>query len=437
MATEQTVEEGYIIDEEGRLVPDYDSTITVFDEGDIVKGEIVRIDRDEVLVDIGYKSEGVIPLKELSIRQDLDPSELVDLGDSIDALVLQKEDADGRLILSKKRAQYEASWRRIEEMSEKGETVEGDVIEVVKGGLILDIGLRGFLPASLVDLRRVRDLQEFMGEKLECKVIEMDRNRNNVVLSRRAVLESERREQREAILGRLEKGVKVEGKISSIVAFGAFVDLDGIDGLIHISELSWDHVEHPSQVVSVGEEVEVLVLDVDEERQRVSLGLRQTRQDPWKEAVTHFNPGDKVDGSVAKLVPFGAFIDIGHGVEGLIHISEFAEEHVAQPEDMLKKGDAVTVKVIDIDPERRRVSLSLRQAAEGYVEKEESDDDSADESEEATPEASAEGEAEAEAPAEESSDEPESEPEAEDVPDLISGELPAADEKTEKESEED
>jgi len=330
-------------------------------------------------------------------------------------------------------------------MSEKGETVEGDVIEVVKGGLILDIGLRGFLPASLVDLRRVRDLQEFMGEKLECKVIEMDRNRNNVVLSRRAVLESERREQREAILGRLEKGVKVEGKISSIVAFGAFVDLDGIDGLIHISELSWDHVEHPSQVVSVGEEVEVLVLDVDEERQRVSLGLRQTRQDPWKEAVTHFSPGDKVDGAVAKLVPFGAFIDIGHGVEGLIHISEFAEEHVAQPEDMLKKGDPVTVKVIDIDPERRRVSLSLRQAAEGYVEKEESDDDSADESEEAAApeaaveEAAAEKEVELEAPAEEPAEEPEPEPEPEPevIPDLISGELPAEEVKEEAESKED
>ena len=346
----------------------------------------------------------------------------------------------------------------IEEQNKNGETVQGRVIEVVKGGLILDIGLRGFLPASLVDLRRVRDLNEFVGQDLDCKIIEMDRNRNNVVLSRRAVLESERREQREEILERLEKGVKVKGTISSIVTFGAFVDLDGIDGLIHISELSWDHVEHPSEVVDVGEEVEVLVLEVDQERQRVSLGLRQTRNDPWQEAVTSFEVGQVVEGKVTKLVPFGAFVDIGNSVEGLIHISEFAEEHVATPEDRLSKDEEVKIKIIDIDPERRRVSLSLRQAEEkpeGAEEDASTEDDPSVEAEastevvsaaDATEDAESEGDTEVEEVAAEAEEEP-AEASAEDapaeeapveeapVPDLISGELP--EEKTEEKTEED
>src|SRR5512133_2502665 len=227
---------GLLLEVDGRIVPNYDATIVPFEEGDVVTGAVVRIDKDEVLVDIGYKSEGVIPSNELSIRKSVDPNEEVELGEEVDALVLTKEDQDGRLILSKKRARFEKAWRRIETAAESGEPVEGSVIEVVKGGLIVDLGVRGFLPASLVDIRRVHNLDEFMGQKLECKVIELNRSRNNVVLSRRAVLEEERKEVREQILGRLEPGQVVEGKISNIVDFGAFVDLDGIDGLIHISE---------------------------------------------------------------------------------------------------------------------------------------------------------------------------------------------------------
>jgi small subunit ribosomal protein S1 len=230
-----------------------DGTITDFDDGDLVTGTVVQVERDEVLLDIGYKSEGVIPARELSIRKDANPADIVALGDEIEALVLQKEDKDGRLILSKKRAAYERAWIDIEKKFESGENVDGEVIEVVKGGLILDIGLRGFLPASLVDLRRVKDLQSFLGERLEARVIEMDRNRNNVVLSRRVVLEDDRKQERQEILNKLVKGVIIKGHVSSIVDFGAFVDLGGIDGLVHISELSCSHVNHPSEVVSVGD----------------------------------------------------------------------------------------------------------------------------------------------------------------------------------------
>jgi small subunit ribosomal protein S1 len=303
-----------------------DGTITEFDEGDLVNGIIVQVERDEVLLDIGYKSEGVIPARELSIRKDVTPSEIVKCGDEVEALVLQKEDKYGRLILSKKRAEYERFWVTIEEKHKSGENVEGEIIEIVKGGLIIDIGLRGFLPASLVDLRRVKDLTVFLGERLECRVIEMDRNRNNVVLSRRVVLEEDRRSERQEVLGKLVKGQILPGAVSSIVDFGAFVDLGGIDGLVHISELSWNHVNHPSEVVSVGDEVEVQVLEVDFDRERISLGLKQTQDDPWKELVQDFPMGTLIEGRVTKIVPFGAFVELGNGVEGLVHISEMARD---------------------------------------------------------------------------------------------------------------
>jgi len=349
-----------LIEVDGQLVPNYAATIKPINEGDVVSGEVVRIDKDEVLVDIGYKSEGVIPATELSIRRSVDPAEEVSLGDPVDALVLTKEDAEGRLILSKKRARFEKAWRRIEAAAESGEPVEGTVIEVVKGGLILDLGVRGFLPASLVDIRRVHNLDEFMGQKLECKVIELNRSRNNVVLSRRAVLEEERKEVRQQILGRLQPGQVVEGTISNIVDFGAFVDLDGIDGLIHISELSWSHVNHPSEVLSIGDTVRVKVLDIDRDRQRISLGLKQTQEDPWQRVLDTYNSGDVIEGKVTKVVAFGAFVEIVPGVEGLVHISELAEHHVESPSEVVSPGDEVRIKILEIDEERRRISLSIK-----------------------------------------------------------------------------
>lgn len=340
-----------------------DGTLTEFDEGDLIDGTVVKIEHDEVLVDIGFKSEGVIPARELSIRKDADPSEVVNLGDQIEALVLQKEDKDGRLILSKKRAEYERAWIQVEEKFKAGEVVTGEVIEVVKGGLILDIGLRGFLPASLVDLRRVKDLTAYLGTEIEARVIEMDRNRNNVVLSRRVILEEGRKNERAEILGKLSKGMRLKGTVSSIVDFGAFVDLGGIDGLIHISELSWSHVNHPSEVVKVGEEVEVEVLDVDLQRERISLGLKQTTEDPWTKLVETYPVGTIVDGRVTKIVPFGAFVELGDSVEGLVHISEMAPRHIDSPAQVVHVGDAVKVKVQDVNVDRRRISLSMKAAA--------------------------------------------------------------------------
>ena len=346
------------------LVIAMEESLRDFNDGDIVEGMVVKIDRDEVLLDIGYKSEGVIPSKELSIRHDVDPNEVVKVGDRIEALVLQKEDKEGRLILSKKRAQYERAWGRIEEVMRSGETITGPVIEVVKGGLILDIGLRGFLPASLVDLRRVRDLHPFVGTELECKIIELDRNRNNVVLSRRAFLEESQSEGRKSFLQGLTKGERRKGAVSSIVNFGAFVDLGGVDGLVHVSELSWKHVDHPGEVVTVGQEVEVEVLDVDLDRERVSLSLKATQEDPWKEFERRYQAGEIIEGQVTKLVPFGAFVRVAAGIEGLVHISELSHEHVDTPESVLSVGDDVRAKVIDVDVPRRRVSLSMRQVTD-------------------------------------------------------------------------
>ena len=341
-----------------------DGTLTDFDEGDLVKGTVVKLEHDEVLLDIGFKSEGVIPSRELSIRKDADPSDIVALGDEIEALVLQKEDKDGRLILSKKRAEYERAWIQVEEKFKAGEVVTGEVIEVVKGGLILDIGLRGFLPASLVDLRRVKDLDMYLGTEIEARVIEMDRNRNNVVLSRRVLLEEGRKNERAEILSKLAKGMRLKGTVSSIVDFGAFVDLGGIDGLVHISELSWNHVNHPSEVVKVGDEVEVEVLDVDLQRERISLGLKQTTEDPWLKLVESYPVGSIVDGKVTKIVPFGAFIELGSNVEGLVHISEMAAKHIDTPAQVIKVGQEVKVKVMEINPDRRRISLSMKAAAD-------------------------------------------------------------------------
>ncbi len=341
-----------------------DGTIKYFNDGDIVAGTVVKVDRDEVLLDIGYKTEGVIPSKELSIKHDVDPFDVVQVGDEIEALVQQKEDKEGRLILSKKRAQYERAWGTIEKIKEEDGVVTGRVIEVVKGGLIVDIGLRGFLPASLVEMRRVRDLQPYVGQELEAKIIELDKNRNNVVLSRRAWLEQTQSEVRHNFLNQLQKGQIRKGVVSSIVNFGAFVDLGGVDGLVHVSELSWKHIDHPSEVVEVGNEVTVEVLDVDMDRERVSLSLKATQEDPWQAFARLHQIGQIVPGKVTKLVPFGAFVRVEEGIEGLVHVSELAERHVDIPEQVVSVNDKVMVKIIDIDLERRRISLSLKQANE-------------------------------------------------------------------------
>jgi small subunit ribosomal protein S1 len=397
---------GLLLEIDGQIVPNYDATMQPFEEGEVVTGNVVRIDKDEVLVDIGYKSEGVIPAGELSIRKSVDPHDEVHLGEEVDAMVLTKEDQDGRLIMSKKRARFEKAWRRIEAAAESGDPVTGSVIEVVKGGLIIDLGVRGFLPASLVDIRRVPNLDEYLGTQIETKVIELNRSRNNVVLSRRAVLEEERKEVRQQILDRLQPGLVVEGQISNIVDFGAFVDLDGIDGLIHISELSWSHVNHPSEILGIGDTVQVKVLDIDRERQRISLGLKQTQEDPWQRIVDTYNIGDELAGKVTKVVTFGAFVEVLDGVEGLVHISELAGHHVESPREIVHPGDEIRVKILEIDSDRRRLSLSAKRVEDQILPIKRADAEAAE-----AP--AAEAEPVAEQPAEASAGEAESEPAAE------------------------
>ena len=346
-----------------------EATVLEFNDGDIVEGTVVSVDADGAMVDVGYKSEGLIPVRELSIRNNVDPNDSVKVGDRVEAVVLTKEDDEGRLLLSKKRAMYERAWGEIQEIAAKDETVEGTVIEVVKGGLIVDIGLRGFLPASLVDLRRVRDLDPFIGETITAKVIELDRARNNVVLSRRAHLEEAQAEERQDFLDNLAEGEVREGVVSSVVHFGAFVDLGGMDGLVHVSELSWQHVNHPSELVNVGDKVKVKVLEVDLDRERISLSIRQTTEDPWDVFASEHEVGDVVQGTVTKTVPFGAFVSVGDGVEGLVHVSEIAMHRVESPELELSIGQAVQVKITEKDDERRRISLSIKQAAPDYRER--------------------------------------------------------------------
>lgn len=348
-----------------------EATVLQFREGDIVKGVVVGVDAEGAMVDVGYKSEGLIPARELSIRNNIDPREVVEVGEEVEAVVLDMEDDEGRMILSKKRAMYERAWGRIQAIADEGGTVEGTVIEVVKGGLIVDIGLRGFLPASLVDLRRVRDLDPYIGETITAKVIELDRARNNVVLSRRAHLEEALAEERTEFMDNLHEGEIREGTVSSVVNFGAFVDLGGMDGLVHVSELSWQHVNHPSELVKVGDKVTVKVLEVDRDRERISLSIRQTAEDPWETFASAHEVGDVVEGTVTKTVPFGAFVSVAEGVEGLVHVSEIAMHRVESPELELSIGQKVRVKITEKEDERRRISLSIKQALPDYQERKE------------------------------------------------------------------
>ena len=340
-----------------------EKTLITFNDGDVIEGTIVRIDRNEVMVDVGYKSEGVIPSRELSVRKSVNPKDLVNEGDRIQALVLDKEDDEGRLILSVKRAIYEKAWGDIQEISDNDKSVKGTVIESVKGGLIVDIGVRGFLPASLIDVRRVKELTSYIGEEIEAKILELDRQRNNIVLSRKAHLEQEQSGERKSFLENLEVGNIKEGKISSIVNFGAFVDIGGgMDGLVHVSELSWRHVENPNEVVKVGDTVTVKVLEIDNDKERISLSIKQVTEDPWSDFELQYKQDDIVDGEVTKVVPFGAFVTIGKGVEGLVHVSEISVDKVDSPELALAIGQKVKIKITELDIPKRRVNLSIKQA---------------------------------------------------------------------------
>ena len=351
-----------------------EKTIVTFNTGDVIEGTVVRIDRNEIFVDVGYKSEGVIPSRELTVRKSINPNEIVKEGEKIKALVLDKEDDEGRLLLSVKRALYEKAWGDIQKVADEKTSIKGTVIESVKGGLIVDIGVRGFLPASLIDVRRVKELTSYIGEEIEAKILELDRQRNNIVLSRKAHLEEEMSEERQGFLDDLQIGDVKEGKISSIVSFGAFVDIGGMDGLVHVSELSWRHVENPNEIVKVGDPVTVKVLEIDNDKERISLSIKQVNEDPWLDFELHYKEEDIVDGEVTKVVPFGAFVTIGKGVEGLVHVSEISSDKVDSPELALALGQKVKIKITELDIEKRRVNLSIKKADPNWKEVEESKD---------------------------------------------------------------
>lgn len=330
--------------------------------GSIVSGTVVQVRDNEVLVDVGAKSEGIIPLNELSYRGFNDPSEVVEAGQEIQVMVLKPENEEGHPVLSKKRADRRLAWDRLEAAFASGEEICGEVIGIVKGGLLVDVGARGFVPASLVERGYVEDLNSYIGKKLRLRVIELDRAKNKLVLSQKAILEEEFEKQRQATWESLEPGQLRKGIVRRLTNFGAFVDLGGVDGLLHVSEISWGRVEHPQDVLTEGQEIEVKVLGINKEEGKVSLGRKQLLPNPWDTAEERYPVGTIVEGKVLRFAPFGVFVEVEPGIEGLVHISQLAEHHVEKPEDVVSIGQTIPVKVLKVDQEAQRMSLSLRQA---------------------------------------------------------------------------
>lgn len=329
--------------------------------GELVKGIVVQVGLDEVLVDIGAKSEGVIPRKELAFYGVDNPQEIVKVGDEIECVVIKAEDNEGKIVLSKERADAEKAWGGLEQAMENGTVIKGVVREVVKGGLLVDVGVRAFLPASLVERGYVEDLSKYVNQEVDVRVIEMNKHRKKVVVSRKAVLEEQYARKREELLETLQEGQVVKGVVRRLTNFGAFVDLGGLDGLLHISEMSWHRINHPQEVVKVGDELEVAVLKVDRENEKISLGLKQVLPNPWDNIEEKYPVGNVFPAKVVRLAPFGAFVQLEPGVEGLVHISHLADRHVEKPEDVVKEGDQVDVKVLSVDPAEKRIRLSIRE----------------------------------------------------------------------------
>lgn len=333
--------------------------IRSFQRGDLVKGTVVKITSDEVLLDIGGKSEGIIPANELAYSK-VDPRELVNEGDELLVEVI-KEDKEGNIILSRRRAIEDEAYEKLAKAQEEGTIINAKVVEVVKGGLVVDVGTRGFVPASQIDRAYVEDLNQYLHQELRLKVIELNREKKKAVLSQREVLEAEYQEQKKALWAELAEGQVRRGVVKRLVDFGAFVDIGGVDGLLHISEMSWTHVKKPSDVVNIGDEVEVYVLKADQENERISLSLKKLLKSPWQIAEEKYQVGSVCEGKVVRIVPFGAFIEIEPGVDGLAHISQLSTKRVNKVEDVLSVGDVVKAKILEIDPERQRIGLSLKE----------------------------------------------------------------------------
>lgn len=339
---------------------DYSRTFRSLSAGDVVEGVVVHIDKEGVLVDVGTKSEGLIRPNELAIGPVQSGEEVVSVGESIDVYVVNPENEEGNPVLSKKRADFERAWERVQQAYEDGKVLSAMVTDRVKGGLVVDLGIRGFVPGSHVGSGNVRNLDRYVGQSLPLKVIEVDRERRKVILSHRLATEQERTRRREETMASLVEGEIREGVVRRVTDYGAFVDLGGVDGLLHISEMSWTRVGHPSEVVKVGQKVDVMVLRLNPEAGRISLGLRQILPDPWADVESRYEVGQVVSGSVSRLVPFGAFVQLEGGIEGIIPNAELSVKRVNRPEDVVSVGDSVEARIADIRPEERRMTLSIR-----------------------------------------------------------------------------
>lgn len=340
------------------------ANVASINQGDIVKGKVVKVEDNQVLVDIGYKYDGLIPIRELSSLHLEKASDAAQVDQEMECKVISIDDEKEKLILSKRAVDAEKAWDDLQEKFDNGEVFEAEVADVVKGGLVVDVGVRGFIPASMVERHYVEDFSDYKGRKLRLKVKELDRETNKVILSQRDVLEEEYEKQKQDVLNSLQPGQEIEGTVQRLTPFGAFVDVGGVDGLVHISEMAWTHVEHPSEVVQEGDKVKVKVLKVDPANERISLSIKETQPGPWETVEEKFNIGDVVTGEVKRLVSFGAFVEITPGVEGLVHISQISHRHIGTPHEVLKEGQEVKVKILDINAQNERVSLSIKETEE-------------------------------------------------------------------------
>lgn len=351
------------------MMNEIDNSMKRINNGDVLKGKVISVTDEEILVNIGYIPDGIIPKEEISFEKDINPKELVNPEDEINVYVLKLNDGEGNVLLSKKRADKIKAWDELEEHKNNNDTISVEVKEEVKGGLITYIkGVRGFIPASQISINYIESLKDFIGKTLQVKVIEIDKTKNKLVLSSKIIEQEKLEAKKEKLLNNIKKGERRKGTVVRLTKFGAFVDLGGVDGLIHISDLSWQRVNHPSEVVNVGDEVEVYVLDFDKEKERIALGLKDITKNPWNDVLDKYKIGSIIEGKVVKLLDFGAFVEVEPGVEGLVHISQISDERIKNPKDVLKVGDKVKVKVLGIDKDNLKISLSIKEAQDKEVE---------------------------------------------------------------------
>jgi len=341
---------------DARLVALYDHSVQDLKPDKIVKGRVLNIVGDDVIVDVGYKSEGVIPIDQWKNREE------VDIGDEVDVLLEAVEDESGLIMLSKRKADRQKGWERVIQQHNKGDKVKGKVTRKIKGGLLIDIGVPVFLPASQIDIRRVPDIAEYLGKEIECKIIKIDEARMNIVVSRRKLLEEEREQKKKDLLDKLQEGVEVEGVVKNLADFGAFIDLGGIDGLCHITDMSWGRVNHPSEVLKINDKVKVRVLKIDPKTERISLGIKQLTESPWNNIQAKYPVGAKFTGTVVNTLSYGAFVKLEDGVEGLVHVSEMSwTKRINHPSDVVQIGDKVEVVILDVNPQKQEISLGMKQ----------------------------------------------------------------------------